>query len=127
MKSRKQTIQQYFVLSLLVVYQLISLVHLAQMQRFRADVGSPHHFSLMDLIHKNHTTDNTKGLYQRGTTFTAGPDRKVLIQAKALVPVFLFVLAGFYLLPVAKRVSAYLVLFKIPATHTYLSFRTLRI
>ncbi|WP_295711847.1 hypothetical protein [Mucilaginibacter sp.] len=125
MKRYKQTIQQYIVLSLLVIYQVIGLVHIAYLPR-QNDARAPHSSSAIDFLHKNSNSNLPRVQFQR--SFYSFESRKDLTTpTKILVLFFAFLLIGGAALIPAKRPDGTLAAVYSHTPSSYLNLRTLRI
>ncbi|MBB6109187.1 putative alpha/beta superfamily hydrolase [Mucilaginibacter lappiensis] len=125
MKSRKQIIRQYIVLSLLVIYQAASLIHIASMPRFYTQINKSLSSSSIDLLHKNQSAGNARILFQRGIE----NNRKALITPPDKIFVFIlsFFLGGLISLAIIKKRDTYLSQPGILSPSSYLRLCTLRI
>ena len=125
MKTRKQIIRQYIVLSLLVIYEAVSLIHIASMPKFYIPINKSLSSSSIDLLHKNQSAGNARVLFQRGIE----NNRKALITPpdKNFVFILSFLLGGFISLAIIKKRNTYLSQPGFPSPSSYLRLCTLRI
>ncbi|MCS3732533.1 hypothetical protein [Mucilaginibacter dorajii] len=125
MKKHKQIIQQYIVLSLLVIYQVIGLVHIAYLPR-QNDAFNLHPSSSIDFLHKNTNSNLPRVPFQR--SFHSFESRKDLTApTKVLILFFAFLLIGGTALIIAKRANGTLAAPYFHTSSSYLNLRTLRI
>jgi hypothetical protein len=124
-KTYKQTIQQYIVLSLLVIYQVIGLVHIAYLPRQNGAFNA-HSSSSLDFLHKNTNSNIPRVPFQR--SFHSFESRKDLtVPAKELILFFAFLLIAGAAFPVAKKPNGTLAAAYFHTPSSYLNLRTLRI
>lgn len=125
MKTYKQTIQQYIVLSLLVIYQVIGLVHIAYLPR-QNDAFNLHPSATVDFLHKNTNSNLPRVPFQR--SFHFNESRKSLTApTKVLILFFAFLLIGGVAFTVAKKTNGTLAAAYFHKPSSYLNLRTLRI
>jgi len=124
-KTRKQIIRQYIVLSLLVIYEAVTLIHIASMPKFYTPINKSLSSSSIDLLHKNQSAGNARILFQRGIE----NNRKALITPpnKTFALILSFFLGSLISLTLVKKRDTYLSQPGIRSTNSYLSLCTLRI
>ncbi|WP_143013864.1 hypothetical protein [Mucilaginibacter sp. OK268] len=125
MKTRKEILKKYIVLSLLVVFQAVSLLHIVFQPRFYTSNYQRLSSSSIDLLHKNHSAGNARILFQRGIE----NNRKALITPpnKTFALILSFFLGSLISLTLVKKRNTYLSQPGIRSTNSYLSLCTLRI
>lgn len=125
MKSRKQIIRQCIVLSLLVILQAVSLIHIASMPRFYIPINKSQSSSSIDILHKNQSAGSVRTPFQRGIENS----RKVLITPpnKDLVLIVSFFLGSLISLAIIKKRNTHLIQPGVLSPSSYLRLCTLRI
>ena len=125
MKTRKQLIRQYIVLSLLVIYEAVSLIHIASMPKFYTPINKYQSSSSIDLLHKNQSAGNARILFQRGIE----NNRKALITPpdKTFVLILSFFLGSLISLAITKKRNTYVSQSSVLSPSSYLRLCTLRI
>ncbi|MDN3584891.1 hypothetical protein [Mucilaginibacter flavus] len=124
MKTFKKTIQQYIVLSLIVIYQVIGLVHIAYLPRQNDAFNT--HSSSVDFLHKNTNTSQSRVPFQR--SFHSFESRKSLAApTRILILFFAFLLVSGTFLIIAKKPNGTLAAVYSHTPSSYLNLRMLRI
>lgn len=125
MKRRKQIIRQCIVLSLLVILQAISLIHIASMPRFYTPVDKSQSSSSIDLLHRNQSAGNARIPFQRAIENS----RKALITPPhtAFVLILSFFLGSLISLVTIKKRNTHLSQPGVLTPSSYLRLCTLRI
>jgi len=125
-KRYKQTIQQFIVISLLVIYQLIGWVHIAYLPRLN-NAGNLHSPSSIDFLHKNGNGNLPRVQFQR-SFYSVDESRKDLTApSRILVLFFAFLLISGTAVTVVKKPNSVLASVYSHSPSSYLNLRTLRI
>jgi hypothetical protein len=123
-KARKEIIKKYIALSLLVIFQAVSLLHIVYQPRFYMSNYKNLSSASIDFLHKSHSAGNARVLFQRGIE----NNRKALITpVKAFVLILSFFLGSLISLAITKRRHVYLSQPGVLSPNSYLSLCTLRI
>ncbi|WP_162997060.1 hypothetical protein [Mucilaginibacter kameinonensis] len=126
MKRYNQTIKQYVVLSLLVIYQFVGWVHLAYLPRQNYASGV-HSASTIDFLHKNTNANLPRVQFQRSFHSVDESRKDLKAPSKLLVLFFAFLLTGSLMFTINRRPDSVLASVYSHTPSSYLSLRTLRI
>lgn len=126
MKRYKQTIKQYVVLSLLVIYQLIGWVHIAYLPRLNY-AGNLHTPTSIDFLHKNSNANLPRVQFQRSFHSVDESRKDLTAPSRLLVLFFAFLLISAIALTTAKKPDSILAAAYSHSPSSYLNLRTLRI
>ena len=121
--------KQYMVISLLVIYQLVSFLHITYLPKVSyPDFKPPSSVSVLSSFHKSQHLGAVRIIFQKSINSFGKNKRKSLsMPAKLLVPIFSFFLCGLIALSITKRHKGYAYLSNLPVPAYYLSLRQLRI
>jgi hypothetical protein len=123
----KQAITKYIVLSLLVIYQVIALVHIANLPRLNNATEPASASSSIDFYHKNRSTSIPRGQFQRSFHSFEDARKSLTSPSRIFILFFAFFLTGLITLAKTKKPEGYLSVIQTYSSNTYLSLRTLRI
>ena len=126
MKKYKQTIKQYIVLSLLVIYQLIGWAHIAYLPRLN-NTGNLQSPSSIDFLHKNSNGSLPRGQFQRSFHSVDESRKDLTAPLKILVLFFAFLLIGDMAVAIAQKPNSALASVYCHSPFSYLRLRTLRV
>lgn len=125
-KRYKQIIQQYIVVSLLVIYQLIGWVHIAYLPRLN-NASNLHSPASIDFLHKNSNSSLPRVQFQRSFHSVDESRKDLTPPTRILTLFFAFVLICGITSPVAKKPDSALASVYSHSPSSYLNLRTLRI
>ena len=126
MKRYKQTIQQFIVLSLLVIYQFIGCVHIAYLPQL-TNAGNLCSPSSIDFLHKNSNGNLPRVPFQRSFHSVNESRNDLTTPSKLIALFFAFLLIGGAKVTVVKKPNSVLASIYSHPPSSYLNLRTLRI
>ncbi|MFC0514243.1 hypothetical protein ACFFGT_08535 [Mucilaginibacter angelicae] len=126
MKRYNQTIKQYIVLSLLVIYQFVGWVHLAYLPRLNY-ASSVHTASSIDFLHKNTNANLPRVQFQRSFHSVDESRKSLTAPSRLLILFFAFLLTSAIALTSVKKPNSVLASVYSHTPSSYLNLRTLRI